>query len=517
MAPIPPQWEGPFQIMMMGIDSLSPVVFVQNNHILPSQNISSEKNSPISYTLSGILDTMPIMDGDSITHTEIDPYELSISDRIIDITLDKLYKKHTFIPTFDYSTSSEVLFEISSDGKTYFQVTRDAIENFDVWYIRITFRKTNTQNHPTWIRSISFYPNIYFGYLVLSEWTGEIIAYRGSVCDPKLFQIPSFSYTYTLKKESTPIEFSKNPFYKNDADLDGRENIQDNCPYVENSDQKDRNYDGIGDACSDDDYDGIFWIADNCPTVSNFDQVDKNINHLWDACEFDSDGDTINDSIDNAIHEKNPDQKDTDLDNIGDVIDNCFLYNPDQRDEDKNGKGDICDRNDEYRKIHDIDMDTILDFSDNCLKIPNPDQKDWDADGYGDACDNCLLLQNSDQRDVDKNGIGDACDDSDKDTIEWWKDNCPSISNRDQKDSDNDQKGDVCEDTDNDSILDSNDNCPTIYNPDQKDTDRDHIWNSCDHSDDRPLESNHTLFMILFGSIAMVFIGGIVYFFRKIL
>ena len=169
MAPIPPQRENPFQIMMMGTDFLSSVVFVQNNRILPSQNISSEKNPPIRYTLSGILDTMPIMDNDSITHTEIDPYTLSLTDKVIDITLEKLYKKHTFLSTFDYSTSSEVIFEVSSDGRSYFQVTRDAIENFDVRYIRMTFRKTNTQNYPTWIRTLSFYPKISLGYLVLSE------------------------------------------------------------------------------------------------------------------------------------------------------------------------------------------------------------------------------------------------------------------------------------------------------------------------------------------------------------
>lgn len=44
------------------------------------------------------------------------------------------------------------------------------------------------------------------------------------------------------------------------------------------------------------------------------------------------------------------DQKDSDSDRIGDVLDNCTLYNPDQLDLDKNGKGDTCDRDETYKK-----------------------------------------------------------------------------------------------------------------------------------------------------------------------
>ena len=62
---------------------------------------------------------------------------------------------------------------------------------------------------------------------------------------------------------------------------------------VDNGDQSDRNYDGVGDACSDDDRDSLRGASDNCPTVSNPDQRDLNNNNIGDACEFDSDSDTV--------------------------------------------------------------------------------------------------------------------------------------------------------------------------------------------------------------------------------
>jgi hypothetical protein len=81
---------------------------------------------------------------------------------------------------------------------------------------------------------------------------------------------------------------------------------------------------------------------------------------------------------------------DTDGDGVDDLVDNCpGKENPDQLDEDVDGVGDVCD---------------------NCVHIGNPNQGNADFDGLGDLCDNCVSVENPLQGDLDGDGVGDACD-----------------------------------------------------------------------------------------------------------
>jgi Thrombospondin type 3 repeat len=450
-------------------------------------------------------DVLSLDDFDPYTAIVVDPYDLGKWDVSYIFDLGQIHGANTLMTTFGYYTTGKVDTAVSQDGLNYISVERDTIDAFAFRYLRVTFLRQVKQSDITRFHTLNFFPRVESRYLVSSPG-GEIQIYGSYACQQGRYreylqERSDIEYGFIKPTVTTPLIQKPNSLYKNDSDSDGIENIRDNCPLIVNPDQADRNRDGIGDACSDD--------------VANPDQKDLNVNRIWDACEFDSDSDGIVDAIDNAIHTANPDQKDTDRDSIGDVIDNCSLYNPDQLDFDKNWRWDVCDRDIEYRKTNDTDKDGILDAIDNCMKTANPDQADRDQDGVGDICDNCLALQNTDQADADNNWKGNMCDDTDKDGIEGWRDNCPTVANPDQKDDNNNMIGNACEDTDSDTILDSSDNCPALYNPDQRDTDGDKVGNVCDTRDDRMLESNKIVFIVLFATIALVFIGGIIFFLRR--
>ncbi|MCA1818454.1 MAG: thrombospondin type 3 repeat-containing protein, partial [Halobacteriales archaeon] len=132
---------------------------------------------------------------------------------------------------------------------------------------------------------------------------------------------------------------------------------------------------------------------------------------------------------------------------------------------------------------HDVDMDGVDDFSDDCPSVPDPAQADGDHDGLGDACDAAPTVPDAPPTfhplpagtpDRDEDGVADALD------------GCPGIPDAAQSDRDGDRVGDACDpDLDGDGVVQSGDdaaafdNCPLVSNLDQADADGDGVGDAC--------------------------------------
>ena len=303
-----------------------------------------------------------------------------------------------------------------------------------------------------------------------------------------------------------------NDGYPDDVDempLDFFEHLDTDGDGIGNNADTDDDGDGLGDDYDafpldaseqvDTDSDGIGDNADNCPNTSNPDQINSDDDNLGNACDDDDDNDGVADTTDafpldptetidtDSDGIGNNEDTDDDGDGVSDAIDAFPLDSSETIDTDSDGIGNNTDTDDDGDNVPDISDAFPLnsaEWADTDLDgIGNNEDTDDDGDGVSDDED-AFPLDVSESVDTDSDGIGNNADtDDDGDTYADNVDIFPLDPNE-WVDTDADGTGNNADtDDDNDGVLDGSDAFP-LDASESIDTDSDGIGNNSDTDDD---------------------------------
>jgi hypothetical protein len=212
--------------------------------------------------------------GDSIEFV----FENPQLQKIEKITLDVKDSSINSIKVYD--GDSEVDFLLKSNNFHYELIFTEPV-NYNSLRFNLEF------NDILKIKEISFFEKISY------DEKSFVYFYVDNNCNNNFkFYFGEFGYNNgKFGSKFLPVEFEtlvetyKNSLYVNDFDVDGILNPDDNCLLVSNVDQKDINYNNIGDACEDDDKDGVANSIDNCLDDYNRNQLDNDGDGIGNKCD----------------------------------------------------------------------------------------------------------------------------------------------------------------------------------------------------------------------------------------
>lgn len=200
-----------------------------------------------------------------------------------------------------------------------------------------------------------------------------------------------------------------------DRDRDYIPDRVDNCPDVHNTNQRDSNRDGIGDACTnspsvlaDTDRDGVPDESDNCPLVRNANQRDRDRDGIGDAC---TEAPVMQTSTSVTLTSTPVTPTSTLVTPTSTpVMPTSTPVTPTSTPVTPTSTPVMPTSTPvtptstpvtptstpltptSTPVVVDTDGDGIPDATDNCRTVGNPDQADFDGDGFGDRCDTCPRL-----------------------------------------------------------------------------------------------------------------------------
>ena len=213
---------------------------------------------------------------------------------------------------------------------------------------------------------------------------------------------------------------------------------------------------------SDRDRDGVPNFRDNCPNTFNPDQQDSDGDEVGDACDDSTDPTTSPSPSGTASGSPSPSESPSES------------ASPSESPSESASPSESPSES----------------GSPSASGSPSPSEPppplDRDRDGVPDDVDNCPDASNTGQANADGDSFGDACEpDFDADGVSDDVDNCRTVDNPGQVDGDQDGTGDACEgDTDGDGVIDDDDNCIAQPNSTQENTYGDERGDACEPAPD---------------------------------